>query len=523
MIIKLLLTRKGLINMWLKFLNPLDNLIDGVSMYRLLLYYLIALLVVAFGMSLIGIMHYNPIFIALSAIILVFACWAINRILAAIFHAPINPESSILTGLILALIVPPKPTGTGLLFLLAVSGLAMASKYILTINKKHIFNPAAIAVVLTALGPHQSASWWVGTASMLPFVIIGGILITRKVQREHMVIMFLVMTTLTTAILPVPGGGHVLSDLINMALNSAVFFLGFVMLTEPYTSPTTRNKQLVYAAIVGIIMAPQFHIGSIYSTPEIALVIGNLFAYITGSKIKLFPTLFRKYKISADTAEFAFVTDQKFDYIPGQYMEFTLPHDHPDSRGSRRYFTLSSSPTEEHLKVGVKFYEEGSTYKAAMIDINQNTPLVASQLAGDFIMPEDSSRKLVFIAGGIGVTPFRSMIKYLIDTKEKRDIILIYSVYKEEDIAYRETFSQAKAIGLKTIFILTGKSAKVTKANTYRSVVNGRLIKKAIPDFNERLFYISGSHGMVESLQESLHEMGIKHADIKTDFFPGYA
>jgi Na+-transporting NADH:ubiquinone oxidoreductase subunit NqrB len=75
-------------------------------------------------------------------------------------------------------------------FLLAASGLAMASKYILTINKKHLFNPVAIAVALTALGPRQSANWWIGTSVMLPYVLIGGVLLVRKIRRGRMVFLF---------------------------------------------------------------------------------------------------------------------------------------------------------------------------------------------------------------------------------------------------------------------------------------------------------------------------------------------
>jgi len=77
--------------------------------------------------------------------------------------------------------------------------------------------------------------------------------------------------------------------------------------------------------------------------------------------------------------------------------------------------------------------------------------IVASQLSGEFILPADESKKLVFLAGGIGITPFRSQIKYLIDTKQKRDIILFYSNRTPADIAYKEIFDQAQInFGLKT-------------------------------------------------------------------------
>ncbi len=524
MTISVRLTRKDLTYMWLKLLEFVDDIIDNISMYRLMLYYLIGLLGVSVIMAAVGLMHVSAVSIAISAGILVFASYLINKIFAAIFNAPVNPESSILTGLILALIVPPSPTGTGLLFLLAVAGLAIASKYILSIKQKHIFNPAAIAVVLTAIGPRQSASWWVGTAVMLPFVILGGILIARKVRSEQMIGIFLLATTLTTVVLSLTSGGNPATELKNMILYSSVFFLGFVMLTEPYTSPTTQKFKIYYAIIVGVIMAPQVHIGNFYPSPEQALIVGNLFAYIVGSKVKLFPTLFRKYKLADSIAEFSFIPDLPLDYKPGQYMEFTLPHDNPDARGVRRYLTLSSSPTEEHIKIGVKFYDEGSTFKAALLDIDQNTPIVASELSGDFVMPDDPNQKLLFIAGGIGITPFRSMIKYLIDTNQPRDVVMLYSVKNEDEIAYRKDFDEAgKKIGSRIFYMLSGRNAKPTHPNTFKGKVSPAVIEELVPDFEQRVIYISGTHHMVEELQHELHQMGVVHANIKTDFFPGYA
>src|SRR5258708_38616884 len=70
--------------------------------------------------------------------------------------------------------------------------LAMASKYVLALYKKHLFNPAAIAVVITSFVLHDSASWWIGTVSMLPFVLIGGLLVIRKLRQEDMVWSFFI-------------------------------------------------------------------------------------------------------------------------------------------------------------------------------------------------------------------------------------------------------------------------------------------------------------------------------------------
>ena len=179
-------------------LKKIDKIIDSFSMYRLLIYYLVGLLGVSFVLAVFKDISYNPFAILVSSGLLVGACYFINKMLANIFDAPTGSDSAIISGLILALIISPTLGLYNILFFLSAAGLAMASKYVLTIKKKHIFNPAAIAVVLTALGPRQSASWWVGTSVLLPFVIIGGVLLVRKIHRSRMVITYLIATTLST-------------------------------------------------------------------------------------------------------------------------------------------------------------------------------------------------------------------------------------------------------------------------------------------------------------------------------------
>jgi ferredoxin-NADP reductase len=359
---------------------------------------------------------------------------------------------------------------------------------------------------------------------MLPFVLAGGVLIMRKIRRERMVISFFAATTASTILYSILGKVSVITSLHNMVLSSSIFFLGFVMLTEPLTSPPTANKQTWYAVIVGFLLPPQVHILNFYSTPELVLLIGNAFAYLVSPKTKLFPVLKQKFKIATNTAEFVFNPGRKFAYQPGQYLEWTLEHTGTDSRGSRRYFTLASSPTELDLRIGVKFYDKGSSFKQALLDVDQDTLIVASQLAGDFVMPKDPTKKLVFIAGGIGITPFRSMVKYLIDKNDTRTVTLLYSARTESDIAYKSVFEEARdSIGINTIYTVTDSNATISSPHTVVGSITGRLIEQAVPDYLERIFYISGTHAMVTAMRDILMELGVSHSNIKVDFFPGYA
>ncbi len=492
-------------------------------MYRLVLYYLITLTVVAAIFGFFGILPYNPANLAFSTLLILATSYLTNTVFAKMFDALPNAESVYITGLILALIVTPvAPTDyVGVGFLIFVSAWAMASKYIFAIGKKHLFNPAAFGVALGALVLTQSASWWVGgDIPLLPFVFIGGLLIVRKIRRFDLVIAFAIISLLTTVL--TIGAGSPTTAIAQTLLHSSFFFLAFVMLTEPLTMPPSRWLRVLYAAIVGFLFAPNIHIGSFYFTPELALLIGNVFAYSVSPKGRFMLTLLKKNTLATDTYEFVFAPDRPIAFLPGQYLEWTLNTHLNDTRGNRRFFTIASSPTEETIRLGVKFYKPASTFKRALWALPERATVSASQVSGDFVLPKDKKKKLVFIAGGIGVTPFRSMAQYLIDTNDVRDITMLYSNKTVSEIAYADVFAAAgEKVGMRTIYALTSEPTPVP--NTYSGFIDAALIAKEIPDYADRVFYISGPHGMVEAFKTTLRDMGISRFNIKADYFPGFA
>lgn len=504
-------------------MKVIDSALDRVTMYQLVLYYLLILLGAAVGLSALGYLSFNPLAIVFSAGYLSLICWTTNLVFSRVYKAPSSTESSLITALILALIITPIYSESNIIFFTAAAGLAIASKYILAIGKKHLFNPAAVAVVLTSIGAGQSASWWVGNIKLLPFVLAGGILLVRKVKRSQMVWSFLATVMLATAFYNFIGARSVTVGLRQTVLHSALFFLAFVMLTEPQTSPTTKNKQRWYGILAGFLFPPQVHFFTIYSTPELALIISNAFSYIISPKIKLLPRLVKKITLAPGLFDFVFSSQRQLAFEPGQYMEWTLPHSGQDLRGNRRYFSLASSPTEDNIRLGVKFYENGSSFKKAMLAMNSGTPITAGQLGGDFILPKDLSKKLAFIAGGIGITPYRSMIKYLLDRSEARNITLLYSERTANLLAYTDIFETARQkLGIKVVYNLSDQAANLPKWATV-GAINAENIKVQVPDYLERLFYISGPPGMVTAMKHTLKGLGVKAKNIKTDYFPGYA
>jgi glycine betaine catabolism B len=513
----------GLRNMSFRAMQIIDNIIDKITMYRLVLYVLIVLIGIAIILSYIGLLSYSPLAIVTSTLFLIMMCWAANTLFAKTYKASTNIESVYITALILALIINPAKSPHDLIFLGWAALLAMASKFIIAINKKHIFNPVAIAVVLTAFGIGQSASWWVGNTLLMPFVLIGGYLVVRKIRREDLIYCFIITVLILILGLAILNANNIVTTLNQIFFHSSLFFFAFIMLTEPLTTPSKKNMQILYGVLTGILFIPQLHIASLYSTPELALVIGNIFSYLVSPKQKLLLYLQQKIKTGDSLMDFIFIPQNKFNYTPGQYMEWTLSHPHPDSRGNRRYFTLSSSPTEKNIRLGVKFYDQSSTFKNALANLDYNTPLIAAQLAGDFTLPNDAKQKLVFIAGGIGITPFRSMIKYLIDIKQERDIVLLYSNKNADEVMYSDVFNQAqRELGIKTVYTITDSTIISDQWKGRVGRINTQVIKEEVADYKERIFYLSGPHAMVLGFEQVLKELGVKKEQIKKDYFPGF-
>ncbi|HEX7735641.1 MAG TPA: oxidoreductase, partial [Ktedonobacteraceae bacterium] len=302
----------------------IDFVLDRVTMYRLVLYVLLGLVGLAAILAFAHLLPFEPLDLLFSATFLVIICWAMNTIFTYVFHVPANVESATITALILALILDPIKIPGDLQFLGWAAILAMTSKYLLALYKKHIFNPAAIAVVITAFIMHSTASWWVGTESMLPAVLIGGLLIARKLRQGDMVFFFCAAALLILSVATLLQGGTLSTALIQILLQSPLFFFACIMLTEPLTVPPTRNTRRLYAALTGILFVPLLHVGPIYSTPELALTVGNIFSYLVSPKKRAILKLAKKIKVTPLILDFVFKPSHRLDFLPGQYMEFTL-------------------------------------------------------------------------------------------------------------------------------------------------------------------------------------------------------
>jgi len=220
---------------------------------------------------------------------------------------------------------------------------------------------------------------------------------------------------------------------------------------------------------------------------------------------------------AANIRTFYFKPEKPVHYTAGQFIELFIPHKQPDSRGIKRWFTLSSPPTDEFLTITTKFAgAKSSSFKKALFKLQPGTELRMADPMGDFVLPKLIQTPLVFVAGGIGITPFHSMLGWLAATNEQRPIKLLYSVRNEDEIVFQETFAKA---GVQPTIIVSEPSAAW---GGERGHLSAELILGLEKPTEDTLVYVSGPEPMVETLEKDLHKAGLRKTQFVSDFFPGY-
>lgn len=503
-------------------LHIIDRFLNSITMYRLVMYGLLLLATYAVALGFLGILPDGGISLTLSLVFLFGVPFFVNFLFAKLFRAAINAESAFITGLILFfLLVPLQSIGELWVYAIAVL-IAMGSKYIFAFRKHHIFNPAAISLVTISILGIGGGIWWVAHPYLLLPTLILGLLVVRKIRRFNLFFSFLLPATLVYVGFGITRGNSPLASFQEFFMALPTIFFATIMLTEPFTTPPTRALQVMYGLFVGVLYSTPFSVGFIVSSPEMALVMGNIFSFILSRRQKYIVPFLEKRKIAKDTYEFVFEKPKELKFKAGQYLEWTLPQLKTDGRGNRRFFTIASSPTEDKLKLGVKYSDKPSSFKTKLLSYKQDEKITADELTGDFTLPKETNKKLVFIAGGIGVTPFRSIIKYLIDTNEKRDVVLLYSNTHEDEVVYSQLFGEARKHRINTIYFLTDEKSIPTGWKGGVGRLNEKSLKNYVPDYKSRTFYLSGPIAMVDNYKKLLRSLGVPHKNLVTDYFPGY-
>jgi ferredoxin-NADP reductase len=212
-----------------------------------------------------------------------------------------------------------------------------------------------------------------------------------------------------------------------------------------------------------------------------------------------------------DVRSFIFEPEKPLTWVAGQFMEYTLPHDHTDERSEKRWFTISSAPFTLKPQITTRLAsEKGSSFKNALVSLKIGDEIEAGSPEGDFVIEETASN-FVFVAGGIGITPFHSILAQALHDNQKLKVHLLYA-NKTHDIPFKEEFDEicAKNPNFRVEYIIDPDKINVEK------------IQSTMSSMQNPVLYISGPEPMVESLVKQLGDSGLTEDHIKTDYFPGY-
>jgi len=221
-------------------------------------------------------------------------------------------------------------------------------------------------------------------------------------------------------------------------------------------------------------------------------------------------TIQSKRTVARGTVEVVLARPKDFEFTAGQYIQVALKRlYYPDPKGRSRTFSICSSPFETET-VAIAFRDTNSGYKQTLQGLHEGSEVVLNGPFGHFVLPKSQNSNHVFIAGGIGITPFLSMIESEVTQESHARIALIYANRDEESAAYLECLrgidATAKDFSLDAIF----------------ERINMDHIQKYMGDKNNTFWWIVGPPGMVAEVKHILGSLGIPDSKIRIEDFIGY-
>jgi ferredoxin-NADP reductase len=209
------------------------------------------------------------------------------------------------------------------------------------------------------------------------------------------------------------------------------------------------------------------------------------------------------------------------DFSPGQYFFVTLPDvGYQDDKGLRRHITVVTSPNEKGL-LGFATRMRDSAFKRSLGELPVGAEVEVESPKGDFVLPENASRPLVFVAGGIGITVFRSMLRYIREERLPYRVTLIYSNRDRESTAFLDELREFEQALPDFRLILTMTQDPGWEGETRK--VDGEFVKHYLDDdLNRYTFLVAGPPAMAEGVQKALQQAGVQDENVSAERYSGY-
>jgi len=426
-------------------------------------------------------------------------------------------DSTLVTALILFLILTPSPDAAELTGLSLAGFTAGISKYLLVWRGRHVFNPAAVGAAVAWLSTLAYPGWWVGSTAMLWPVLILAIIVLYRTDTLLVGLVYMVVAVAASwASYPAASWAASPGLLLALPFTSLPFlFLAGFMLSEPLTLPPRLGQRALVAVVVALCctLVP-LALGTLLSVnvlpPEVALLVGNAVAWCFGARRAIRFVVEGSRRVGSDTTELELRPAAPLRYAPGQALELAIPH-RADLRGQLRVFSLVSAPGDATVRVAFQTPgSRGSSAKRALLALRPGARLTATRVLGDFVLPRDPAVPVLLVAGGIGVTPFLSMLRANATAAatggERRDLVLVVRSSAAEPAYAAELEALADA-----------GAARLVSFTERRPDADA--IAAAVPDLPSRTAYVSGPPGMVAALSTMLRRAGARR--VRTDVFSG--
>ncbi|MCM8805719.1 MAG: FAD-dependent oxidoreductase [Candidatus Omnitrophica bacterium] len=211
-------------------------------------------------------------------------------------------------------------------------------------------------------------------------------------------------------------------------------------------------------------------------------------------------------KRSSDVKSIRVEKNENLNFIPGQFFKFTI-------KNQSRYLSASSSPLRNFIEFTKRL--TSSEFSKNFDVLEKNDSVILEGPYGKFSLQHDD-KKILFIAGGIGITPVFSILEHSFITKDTRNMILLYG-NKTGNIPFKkELIEFEKGINLKILFF-----TEEFEPECYHGCIDVNSIRNLVPDFNERTTFISGPPAMVENIKNQIQDAKLD-VKIRTEKLIGY-
>lgn len=229
-------------------------------------------------------------------------------------------------------------------------------------------------------------------------------------------------------------------------------------------------------------------------------------------------------EVAQGTMAFHLAKPAGFEFRPGQAFEIQLPGAPAGATGAdwSHAFSIVSAPHEDELVFATRM--RGSAYKNALAALAPGAPLDIDGPFGSLTLHRKAERAGVLIAGGIGITPFMSMIRHAVHTSSTQPLALLYSNRRPEDTAFlAELQEHARALpSFRLHATMTDMAHSTQPWSGATGLIDAAFVQRAIAGLPEPIFYVSGPPGLVQAMRETLEQAGVDEDDVRSEEFFGY-